>query len=894
MKTTIQLSGIVRNIPGNAVPDGTLHEKINLRTTDGVLRPVGDKTILRPEHIQDAIFVHVVDNTENLISYNKDSGIISLYQFEGSDTTLLDIGTGKNISFSHMGKILIVSNNTDKVFRYLSYNVDTTTYDFISNIFPPVLALVFTPNIIHSTSQYGQDKYQTFTNRVPSDTRIITEAPIDGLLNPLKNEWRENGKALGFMIVQYAWKMIDGTYLRHSKPMVLYMGLVPSWLYGEESGSDFWYQVADLAPAKLQLYITRNTYNNTILNSLDNYKNTIESLCIFISKPYDYVIYHPITDDAGNLIDPYFDLKDPDFDDDKWTATQPLYLIKAYKISELQLLSTNAYIDIPMGDLNNITTNEVLDIDNYTHHSVFGEAIYNYNSRFILGNILTTLGDPMIDDYKYNNGSSLIYEMMIEVELSTADGTKIVRSDVYSHPVDSVGLNIWMPKMVSYPDSRATYYRVLAKLPTDSTWLKQLEIALSNSEIANFAYGFIPNVFPSDGSDGLSDTYLVNKSSNNFITLSLYVTGMEEDTNVVDNIVTDTNRLQASLVSNPYVFPAANSYQVGSSGIMAIETNTEPISAGQYGQYPLMVFTQNGIYALGMGSGEVFIQSISPLNGEILLDKQSLINTGDGIIFISSDYSIRVLSGKGADSISDSLNVQEGDFETTTYDIYNPLAANTQYQFFISDERLSTANNYVDVVPFYQYVKKALLVWDNHNNRKELIVTNSSYNYSFVFSFTTKSWGKVSGAYKAVTRNYPYFYGIDKNNVLVNISSEYYPYTTLDSTRVYTKKEIFILSRPIKFGEEIFKKIKRLLLHGYIEVDSGSYFSVYLFGSMDGQSWHYLCGKQQNGTFSNVVLSSEMVSLKYYQLVITGKVSKDSYISYLETEIIQKYTGKLR
>ena len=56
------------------------------------------------------------------------------------------------------------------------------------------------------------------------------------------------------------------------------------------------------------------------------------------------------------------------------------------------------------------------------------------------------------------------------------------------------------------------------------------------------------------------------------------------------------SQIFTSVVNNPFVFEASGDNTVGTGRIIDIAANTEAVSQGQFGQYPLLVFTSEGIY----------------------------------------------------------------------------------------------------------------------------------------------------------------------------------------------------------------------------------------------------------------------------------------------------------
>ena len=76
------------------------------------------------------------------------------------------------------------------------------------------------------------------------------------------------------------------------------------------------------------------------------------------------------------------------------------------------------------------------------------------------------------------------------------------------------------------------------------------------------------------------------------------------------------SQIFTSVVNNPFVFEASGDNTVGTGKILGIVANTEAVSQGQFGQYPLLVFTDEGIYAMSVNA-EGLYSSIHPISREV-------------------------------------------------------------------------------------------------------------------------------------------------------------------------------------------------------------------------------------------------------------------------------------
>lgn len=101
-----------------------------------------------------------------------------------------------------------------------------------------------------------------------------------------------------------------------------------------------------------------------------------------------------------------------------------------------------------------------------------------------------------------------------------------------------------------------------------------------------------------------------------------------------NNIVYHPNRLLQSEVENPFVFTGRGVHAIGNGRILKLATNAEPLSTGQYGQYPLIAFCSDGMYALEVNADGMF-GAASPLSHHILTNIDSIAYVEGGLLFIT-------------------------------------------------------------------------------------------------------------------------------------------------------------------------------------------------------------------------------------------------------------------
>lgn len=113
------------------------------------------------------------------------------------------------------------------------------------------------------------------------------------------------------------------------------------------------------------------------------------------------------------------------------------------------------------------------------------------------------------------------------------------------------------------------------------------------------------------------------------------------------------SNIYTSGVNNPFVFEASGDNTVGTGKILDIIANTEAVSQGQFGQYPLMVFTDEGIYGMSVNS-EGLYSATYPISREVCLDNSPLVPT-DKLVYFVSKKGLMAASGGSVGCMSDML-----------------------------------------------------------------------------------------------------------------------------------------------------------------------------------------------------------------------------------------------
>lgn len=346
-----------------------------------------------------------------------------------------------------------------------------------------------------------------------------------------------------------------------------------------------------------------------------------------------------------------------------------------------------------------------------------------------------------------------------------------------------------------------------------------------------------------------------------------------------DSIVIESrkNTMQIMLPEDPLV--ADRQYTVGTGDIIDICANTVALSAGQYGEYPIFVFTTEGIYTLQLDSQRLEYSNISPISREICNNAKSICQVDNGVFF-SSEKGLMVISGTQVLSVSD---VVKGEPDKINSSVSNSAIENV---------KLVELSDYMSEKDFIEYLKDCEIVYLYKKNK--LLITNKNETYSYFYDLTNKTFTKISHKYDYSIPNYP-------NDLLVcNDADTKYSYVYEFPIESEDENiDTMIETRAIKLGSENIKSSYRVVLRGLFETDGNTenHLGIYVFGSLDCEKWTYIGGNEVScgyKTVRDIGCKVERMGAKYMRVLFVGKLKKGSKIDTIEISSIKKYDNKIR
>ena len=344
-------------------------------------------------------------------------------------------------------------------------------------------------------------------------------------------------------------------------------------------------------------------------------------------------------------------------------------------------------------------------------------------------------------------------------------------------------------------------------------------------------------------------------------------------------VVDESNKLYVSEMFNPFFFPAKSRVTLPVGEIITVSSNTKAISSGQFGQFPLYAFTDDGIWAMEVSAEGVYTAR-QPVSREVAINPR-VLQMDSHIAFITAK-GVSILSGQDTECISDIIS----DNNTRVHE------TNKNHFEIVNDFILATDSE--ELVPIYQtdpiqdFLKDCELAYEYINGNGRLIAVNIRYDYAYTFDLLSKTWSKIESNYTASINNYPDCYAQTRKNIynksyVVNLS-------TIPTSEEPIK--VMFITRPIKLGNQLFN-LRSLIHRGMFvkrgldeDVKDGFYTAIY--GSRDGISYVPVTSSSKG------IMRTIGTPFRYYKYAVIASLKPDEVISGAQIDIVPKYDNRLR
>lgn len=523
--------------------------------------------------------------------------------------------------------------------------------------------------------------------------------------------------------------------------------------------------------------------------------------------------------------------------------TSSFYLVASIPYKEIK---ENKYTDdfkivqIEKGMLKALETKTQLQVDDIlndrtittaTTH-VYNNRLHAFNASFKLSE---AAGIANCNNYVSESDSEDVKDMQYEalVFIKTANGKKLVRNFVYGVQNDKP----W----IFYPDNNAYKIVILSHKQRNA-----MVYPLTTHPLLNGAYWLADDIttasYQQEARTDLYDFYNELQQDNNI-------------SNPSTIYVSDTN--------NPFYFRSVNTVSVGCNKIYALSSAAKALSQGQFGQFPLYAFTDNGVWALQTNNTGSY-SARQPVTRDVCVNAESITQLDSAVLF-STDRGIMLLEGATATCISNAI------FGVNTV----PITALPQFKHLYAHANLSSSAT----VPQITDIHDMQYLYDYIHQR--IIAYVQSSPVAFVFSIKSKQWGMMQSNFKHSINAYPDTMAITNGNHVITLSDVSYE-RQLD----YIGTQLLV-TRPLNVdAQNIFKTVNTVIQRGLFR--KGNVMQV-LFASNDLLNWVIVWSStdQYLRGFSGT-------PYKYYRMALLTTLHANECVTGATVQFLPKLTNQPR
>lgn len=563
------------------------------------------------------------------------------------------------------------------------------------------------------------------------------------------------------------------------------------------------------------------------------------------------------------------------------------YLLKEIEIKKLLIDMPDRTwgFSVKPSELEDVVHNKVLSAD-FSRHLISAACCYEYNSRLHLYETSIKLSNG---DSNSISESCAVFQLppntniaccsptslsLIEEFTITSNGKVKVVCRKAEYCFGDIYQNTAIPyfylqnTLVCYPDYRLTRYRLLQLNHIQTRAIALLETTDITKDLKNnIAYGTLE----------AKGRYLYRQIKLEFPIIQplngavMYAAlAIFEDTKAFDytpvfeQTLPNDNTLHVSDVNDFFNFK--HSYALGTvkNRIVALQTTADQLTESRFGQFPLYVFTKEGVFALESGDGTVAYKSVNPVSPDIAISQESTTSAKGAVMFVSTRGAMAI-AGREVSDLSNSI---EGTAPNRALSdgMIAELCEKNGYPANITEYLKDCTTNYI-------------------YKQNEVVYFNPAFKYAYIYSLNSNSWYRRTIKGQQIIR--------DSSRLLeVEVANGSIIFRNLEEEPEQSSNLVNFLyvSRPIKFGSKDYKRMERAIFR--LNSPDCS-LGLYILGSIDDREYKTINYARLNGLVGDVLLRRVSVSVRSFIFVITG-LSADIDINNVDMELFDKYEGRMR
>lgn len=877
MNKEILYKGVNTTPSANMSIDGDSSMLYNLIPEDNAIKPImPPKELAHFDNLRQ-VFIHKNNFTHYIVIQQQGDNVVSLScydsQWKPIQLNFIQVQGCKQISA--MGNILIVS--TENSMHYVIWNEDKYNEIKLNHI---NIDCSFALRGVKD-AMYIEEEIFKFSKKSQIS---IPYKDVMAYANRFVERNKKKNRFIFPFFVRYAITLFDNTYMHVSPPILMIpnIGKVPIITVEKNENND------QLRPQPAVRAFSASLRIKVNEKKLQQYKGIIRGIDIFISEPiYTYNQAIKTNDDIKfflnkdginieeNSTHGYLQLghefvgagqehfsgeyeKQILFTQNDFADAQPVaprseeeikkellnkanfYLISSVPFKDLTNNKYSDFKDVPLEkeSLMSIETKPRLQDDILLSRVLINSSTHIYNNRLHAFNASFRMPKgpslAMCNNYISNNEKWKDKELEMLVFIKSTNGAKVVKNNITGQPYDFP----WF----FYPDNNA-YKMVIRDKNNKKSWAYQL----TQHPLLNGAYWLADNI-----------------NANNYTPEEEIQNEYDKYNNIVNNdIVCNPSNIYVSDTNNPFSFRSVNTVSVGCNKIFALSSAAKALSQGQFGQFPLYVFTDNGVWALQTNNTGSY-SARQPITRDVCVNANSITQLDSAVLF-STDRGIMLLEGTIITCISNAI------FGVNTV----PITALPQFKQLYAHANLSATAT----VPQITDIHHMQYLYDYIHQR--IIAYVQSSPVAFVFSIKSKQWGMMQSNFKRSINAYPDTMAITNDNYVVSLSDVAYE-RQLD----YIGTQLLV-TRPMNVdAQNIFKTVNTVIQRGLFK--KGRVMQV-LFASNDLLNWVIVWSST-----NQYLRGFSGTPYKYYRMALLTTLHANECVTGATVQFLPKLTNQPR
>ena len=326
-------------------------------------------------------------------------------------------------------------------------------------------------------------------------------------------------------------------------------------------------------------------------------------------------------------------------------------------------------------------------------------------------------------------------------------------------------------------------------------------------------------------------------------------------------IIDAKNKIYTSEVNNPFLLPAQYVNAVGTGEVIGCSSATKALSEGQFGQFPLYVFTTEGVWALEVAANGTY-SARQPVSRDVCIGRNSIRAVDDAVLF-TTNRGIMMLHGSQTQCITDGI-FSEAPFNVLDLPGIDQLHTKLGH----------TDDTCIPVKPFLKFIDGCQMIYDYLHQR--IVIFNQNYTYAYIYSLKSRQWGTMYSNMKSTFNAYPEALAMTHQGEVISLSD----------TDEDTCQALYI-TRPLKLdAQNILKTISNIIQRGHFHKND---VATVLYASNDLTNWKLVWSSSNSH-----LRGMRGTAYKFFRIAAIANLHEGNSIFGASIDFITRFNNKLR